>query len=289
RLVGLDRRIRHQVHGRAHDARAVAGQHHGTVHLAQFAQAGGGELDVEREPAAGADRLDDLVVPEHDQGTGAAAQDAFEAVAQGGAGRHECQRGPHGVAGAHRAGPHASTAGGGPVGFALDRHGAQSTDLGRVGAVAPHGTARRVSRRSDRGTRAAGSERLTGADRIEWRRAFPGRALKVVGVCAAAGGLAVVAAWVLFGDDPARLNSGEANPLASVPQWTIVAAAAVVGASCVPVFRRPSVVATPYALSVRPGVLRRLLLPWATIAEITGVRAAGEEFLLVRLQRGLTR
>ena len=45
---------------------------------------------------------------------------------------------------------------------------------------------------------------MTGADRIEWRRAFPGRALKVVGVCAAAGGLAVVAAWVLFGDEPAR-------------------------------------------------------------------------------------
>jgi hypothetical protein len=128
---------------------------------------------------------------------------------------------------------------------------------------------------------------LTGADRIEWRRAFPRRALKVVGVCAAAGGFAVAAAWVLFGDEPATLNSGEANPLASVPQWTIVAAAAMVGASCVPVFRRPSVAATHHALSVRPGALRRLLLPWATIAEITGVRADGEEFLLVRLERGL--
>jgi hypothetical protein len=128
---------------------------------------------------------------------------------------------------------------------------------------------------------------LAGQDRIEWRRAFPGRALKVVGSCAAAGGLAVAAAWVFFGDEPAVLNTGDPNPLASVPQWTMVAAAAVVGASLVPVFRRPTVAATHYALSVRPGILRTLLLPWATIAEITGVRAGGEEFLLLRLQPGM--
>ena len=54
------------------------------VHLGQLAQPGGGERDVEGE-AAGADRLDDAVVAEHDQGTGTAAQDALEPVAQGGA------------------------------------------------------------------------------------------------------------------------------------------------------------------------------------------------------------
>jgi hypothetical protein len=128
---------------------------------------------------------------------------------------------------------------------------------------------------------------LTGADRIEWRRASPIRALKLVGVCAAAGGFAVAAAWVLFGDEPATLNSGEANALASVPQWTMLAAAVVVGASFVLVIRRPSVAATQHALSVRPGVVRTLLLPWATIVEITGLRVTGEEFLLVRLQPGL--
>jgi hypothetical protein len=127
---------------------------------------------------------------------------------------------------------------------------------------------------------------LTEADRIEWRRAFPSRALKVVGVCAAASGFAVVAAWVLFGDEPATLNSGAANPLASVPQWTMIAAATVMGASFVPVIRRPSVAATQYVLSVRPGVVRTLRLPWTTIVEVTGVRATGEEFLLVRLQPG---
>lgn len=149
---------------------------------------------------------------------------------------------------------------------------------------------RRVSRRSGRDARTRGAfeaRTLTGADRIEWRRAFPSRAVKLVSACAGAGGLAVAAAWVLFGDEPATLNSGAVNPLASVPQWTMVAAAAVVGASLVPVIRRPSVAATRYALSVRPGVLRTLRLPWATIVEITGVRAGGEEFLLVRLRPGL--
>jgi hypothetical protein len=33
--------------------------------------------------------------------------------------------------------------------------------------------------------------------------------------------------------------------------------------------------------------VRTLLLPWATIVEITGLRVTGEEFLLVRLQPGL--
>ena len=61
------------------------------VHLGQLAQAGGGERDVEGE-AAGRDRLDDLVVAEHDQGAGAAAQDALEPVAQGGAGGDRGQR-----------------------------------------------------------------------------------------------------------------------------------------------------------------------------------------------------
>ena len=44
--------------------------------------------------AAGADRLDGLVVAEHDQRAGASAQDALEPVAQGRAGRDGGERGP---------------------------------------------------------------------------------------------------------------------------------------------------------------------------------------------------
>jgi hypothetical protein len=91
-LLGRDARVGHQVHGGPDDAGAVAGQHDGAVHLAQLAQPGRGELHVERE-SAGADRLHDAVVAEHDERAGAAAQDAFESVTQSGAGGHQCEIG----------------------------------------------------------------------------------------------------------------------------------------------------------------------------------------------------
>ena len=65
---------------------AVGGQHDRAVHLAQLAQPGGGELDVERE-AARAQALDDRVPADDDQRAGVAAQDALEAVPQRRAGR----------------------------------------------------------------------------------------------------------------------------------------------------------------------------------------------------------
>ena len=123
RLLGGDRRVGHEVHGSAHDPRTVAGEDDGAVHLAQFAQAGGGELDVQREPA-GADRRDHPVVPEHDECTRTAAQDAFEPVAQYGPRRHQSQRCPQWIAaGACRDSP-ADTAGtrAGTGGVAVDRH-----------------------------------------------------------------------------------------------------------------------------------------------------------------------
>src|SRR6478752_3342902 len=66
------------------------------VHLGQLAQPGGGEVDVEREAAA-ADRLDDLVVAEHDERTRAPAQDALQSVAQRGARRDGSEGGPQQV------------------------------------------------------------------------------------------------------------------------------------------------------------------------------------------------
>ena len=80
------RRIRDQLHVGAHDAAAVGGQHDGAVHLGQLAQPGRRVPDVEGE-AAVADGLDVLVVAEHDQRAGTAAQDALEAVPESGARR----------------------------------------------------------------------------------------------------------------------------------------------------------------------------------------------------------
>ncbi len=90
-LVGVDALVGHQVHRRALDARDVAVDDHGAVHLGQLAQAGGGERHVESE-ATGAQRLDRLVVAQHDQGPGAAAQDALQPVAERGPRRDRGQR-----------------------------------------------------------------------------------------------------------------------------------------------------------------------------------------------------
>ena len=90
-LLGRDRRVGHQLHGGADDPGAVGGQHHRAVHLGQLAHPGGGELDVQRE-AAGADRLHDPVVAQHDQRAGVAAEDALQTVPQAGPGRDHGER-----------------------------------------------------------------------------------------------------------------------------------------------------------------------------------------------------
>jgi hypothetical protein len=46
--------------------------------------------------------------------------------------------------------------------------------------------------------------------------------------------------------------------------------------------RRPYLAADHYALTVRPGILRTLMLPWAQIAELVIILIDGEPFLLVR-------
>ncbi len=104
RLFRGNRRVRHQMHGGTNDFGAVAGQHHGTVHLAQFAQPGRGELDVERE-AAGTQGFDHSIVAEHDERTGAPAQDPLQSVAQCGARCHQGEVGPQRVGPGQATGP----------------------------------------------------------------------------------------------------------------------------------------------------------------------------------------
>jgi hypothetical protein len=90
--------------------------------------------------------------------------------------------------------------------------------------------------------------------------------------------LVIAAAAILFGDEAARLDSGRPNPLAHVLLWTI--ALAVLGALplVLAVVRRPRVAANHYALTVRPGWIRSLVLPWARVAEV----ALADDYLLVR-------
>jgi hypothetical protein len=123
---------------------------------------------------------------------------------------------------------------------------------------------------------------MTDPERIEWRRSFPAHALGVLGwyALAAAVGLGVV--WVLFGSEPQRLGSGRLNPLAVVPIWAAILSAILGLPFVLSVLRRPIVAANHYALNVRPGWVRTLVLPWARVSEVAAYRVDNEPLLLVR-------
>jgi hypothetical protein len=123
---------------------------------------------------------------------------------------------------------------------------------------------------------------MASVGRIEWRRGFPSRAWGRLGWYLALSAVAVVIGYVLFGSEPGRLESGRRNPLALVPVGLAVLFGLVAVPRVVALFRRPLVAADHYALSIRPGILRTLLLPWARIAEIAAYGLRDEPFLLVR-------
>ncbi|HET8659053.1 MAG TPA: hypothetical protein VFM55_08665 [Micromonosporaceae bacterium] len=123
---------------------------------------------------------------------------------------------------------------------------------------------------------------MSGPARIEWRRAFPFRALGVLAWYVILGAVALVAAIVLFGSEPDTLSSGRLNPLSLAPAATGVLVAAIGVPVVLALLRRPVVSADHFALTVRPGFLRTLMLPWAHIAEVAVYAGRGETFLLVR-------
>ena len=92
-LLGRDRRVGHEVDAGLEDAADVLVEDDRAVHLGQLAQAGGRERHVERETTGG-HGFDLAVLADDDQRTGASAQDAFETLTQGHAGRDGRQRRP---------------------------------------------------------------------------------------------------------------------------------------------------------------------------------------------------
>ncbi len=128
---------------------------------------------------------------------------------------------------------------------------------------------------------------MAGPDRIEWRRAFPSRAVTAFVWYAVLAGAVVGFSMLLFGDEPALLDDGSPNPLAAVPPVVLVLAAV----GCLPfllvIVRRPLVAANHYALTVRPGAARTLVLPWAHIAVVAVRRMGRETYLLVRCRQTL--
>ena len=128
---------------------------------------------------------------------------------------------------------------------------------------------------------------MAGPERIEWRRSFPSRSLATLAWYVASAGLAVILVRGLFGDEPEVLDSGTHNPLADIPMWTVSLAVAGAVPIVLAVARRPRVGADHFALTVRPGWIRTLVLPWSRVAEVAAMEIAGDRYLLVRLREGL--
>jgi hypothetical protein len=128
---------------------------------------------------------------------------------------------------------------------------------------------------------------VAGPERIEWRRSFPSRSLAALGWYAACATIAVAAILLLFGSEPARLSSGDRNLLADLPMWTEVFAVAGAIPFALALIRRPRVAANHFALIVRPGWVRTLVLPWSRVAEVTIAEVDEERYLLVRCRESL--
>jgi hypothetical protein len=130
---------------------------------------------------------------------------------------------------------------------------------------------------------------VAGPERIEWRRSFPSRSLGTLAWYLVCGVLAVLLVRGMFGDEPETLASGAHNVLADIPAWTL----GLVVAGAVPVVlavvRRPRVGANHFALTVRPGWVRTLVLPWSRVGEVAAIEISGERYLTIRLREGLDR
>jgi drug/metabolite transporter (DMT)-like permease len=82
---------------------------------------------------------------------------------------------------------------------------------------------------------------MAATEQLRWQRAFPARATRRLVWFALGGGALVMAVWGLFGTEPERLPSGEANLLAALPTVTVVLVAALAVPVLVAVIRRPMV------------------------------------------------
>jgi hypothetical protein len=120
-----------------------------------------------------------------------------------------------------------------------------------------------------------------------WTRQNPKRAAGRFGWTSFLALLICGPAWLIFADEPRRADDGAVNPLALVVPSVAVLFALILAPQLLALVRRPVVRADSYAMSVRPGVVRTLLLPWARIAELALLEVEEEEFLLVRCVPGL--
>jgi hypothetical protein len=119
-------------------------------------------------------------------------------------------------------------------------------------------------------------------DHFVWRRRPAGRALGRLTWTAFLGASVAAPAWFVFGDEPARVDNGALNPLAFVVPVVAGFFVLLLVPQALALVRRPIVAGSHYALTVRPGVARTLVLPWAQIGEVVAVEVDDETYLLIR-------
>jgi hypothetical protein len=119
-------------------------------------------------------------------------------------------------------------------------------------------------------------------DKFVWRRRRPIRALGRLGWTVFLGASIATPAWFVFGAEPLRVDDGALNPLAFVVPLVAAFFTMLLVPQVLALFRRPVVSGTHYALTVRPGVARTLMLPWAQIGELVAIDVDDEPYLLIR-------
>ncbi|MQA26989.1 MAG: hypothetical protein GEU94_16350 [Micromonosporaceae bacterium] len=124
------------------------------------------------------------------------------------------------------------------------------------------------------------------AERIVLRRRFPSHVIgRIVGYLVVSG-ISAGGVTLLFGEEPRRLANGQVNLLAFLPYALIVILALGLVPMVISLFRRPLISADHYSLTVRPGILRTLVLPWARISQLAiysvTLRDDAEPLLLIR-------
>lgn len=96
----------------------------------------------------------------------------------------------------------------------------------------------------------------------------------------------VVAAplWLMFSGEPLRTGDGALNPLAMLGPGAALLFLVGVVAQVVVFVRRPVIGFDYFALTVRPGCGRTLVLPWSQLAELAVLDLDRAVFLLIRCQ-----
>lgn len=105
---------------------------------------------------------------------------------------------------------------------------------------------------------------------IALRPRFPSRSLGNIGGYAIVAGIVVVGTYLIFGSERTTLPGGEVNLLGYVPSVVLTAALLGLLLAFLPSLRKPALAADRYALRVRPGCLRTVVLPWIDVLEVVG-------------------